>query len=122
MPTHNGTMAASVTLNCVTGPHNKFYILTAYVLPDHRFVVEAHYGRKGTAGKVANKTPTPVSRAKAELLLEGLVAEKKRRGYKEVSRIAWQSNGSGPATDAAVATDKPRRGSLSAILGTGYGI
>lgn len=74
------TNALSITLYLTEGSSDKVY---AAQLSEkgHGWVVNFHYGRRGSSLTAGTKTPEPMDYAKAQRIYEKLVSEKTAKGY-----------------------------------------
>ncbi|WP_272819197.1 WGR domain-containing protein [Scytonema hofmannii] len=74
-----------ITLHCQEGTSDKVYEVDLCQINEGRYVVNFRYGRRGTNLKEGTKTTQPVSLAEAEKAFDKLVAEKTKKGYRDIS-------------------------------------
>lgn len=88
-------------LRFTEGNSDKVYEVDLCALPgseDERFVVNFRYGRFGRSLRDGSKTPSPVSREKANKVFDSLVVSKINKGYQDM--LAAGGNGSEAAEPA----------------------
>ena len=82
-----------VCLHYQAGNSDKVYEVDLCQIAEDKYLVNFRYGRRGKNLKEGSKTVQAVSFAEAEKLFNKLIADKKKKGYRDVSQeIAVKSN------------------------------
>jgi predicted DNA-binding WGR domain protein len=73
------------SLHFKEGNSDKVYEVDLCEVGTDQYVVNFRYGKRGTSLQEGSKTPSPVALDKAQKLFDGLVQEKTKKGYQDVS-------------------------------------
>ena len=76
-----------VTLHYQEGNSDKVYEVDLCQLSENKYLVNFRYGRRGKSLKEGSKTAQAVTLTKAEKIFNKLVADKKKKGYREVGEV-----------------------------------
>ena len=81
-------LAKRVTLHYQAGNSDKVYEVDLCYISEDRYLVNFRYGRRGKNLKEGSKTVQAVSLAEAEKIFYKLIADKKKKGYRDVNDLA----------------------------------
>ena len=100
-------LAKRVSLHYWAGNSDKIYEVDLCQIAEDKYLVNFRYGRRGKNLREGSKTVQAVSLAEAEKIFNKLIADKKRKGYRDIEDVAAieSQNISEPI---AVTSDDPR--------------
>ncbi|MGL5875790.1 MAG: WGR domain-containing protein [Xenococcaceae cyanobacterium] len=94
------------TLQFQEGTSDKVYEVDLCLMGD-LYTVNFRYGRRGSNLKEGTKTTQPVSLSQAQRVFDGLVAEKVKKGYRDINNISSQPSAS-PVINVSTTSSDPR--------------
>ena len=81
-------LAKRVSLHYLAGNSDKVYEVDLCQIAEDKYLVNFRYGRRGKSLKEGSKTVQAVSLVEAEKLFNKLIADKKKKGYRDIEYVA----------------------------------